>query len=165
MNKFVALMILAALAAASGCASTEEKQAFMDAQLRALEMQKPLLYLKAKPGESIELKGVEELAVYAPLGGGNGGGLVQQHKSEWAPVAREGLGLLGMLGGIYYGGEAAVRLADVVGKNAGTHIAGSFNNAGAQSPINYYVGQGGAPNQGVSDRHDSVDDHRTETKE
>ncbi|MCA1988141.1 MAG: hypothetical protein LDL07_03210 [Desulfarculus sp.] len=156
---WLALGLLGAML--SGCATAEEKAAYLNAQLAALDKQKPILYFKARPGESIELKGVEELAVYSPLGGGNGG-LIRQHQNEWAPVAREGLGILGMAAGIYYGGEAAVKLADTVGRNAGTHITGSFNNGGSQSPINYYVGQGGAPSQGVSDRHDSTDDHRTQ---
>ncbi|MCA1987618.1 MAG: hypothetical protein LDL07_00530 [Desulfarculus sp.] len=153
------------LLAVSGCATSEEKTAFLNAQLEALKMQKPLLELRAKAGEQIELRGVESLAVYAPLGGGNGGGLVRQHQNEWAPVAREGLGILGVVGGIYFAGEKAVQLADVVGRNAGTHITGSFNNTGGQSPISYYVGQGGAPSQGVSDSHDSTDDHSSQVGE
>ncbi|MCA1988701.1 MAG: hypothetical protein LDL07_06080 [Desulfarculus sp.] len=149
-------LLLAILAA--GCASGEEKAAYLNAQLEALRLQKPILELRAQPGQQIELKGVEALLVHAPLGGG-GGGLVRQHQNEWAPVAREGLGILGVVGGIYFAGEKAVQLAETVGKSAGTHISGSFNNQGAQSPISYYVGPGGAPSQGVSDRHDSTDDH------
>jgi hypothetical protein len=143
--------------ALSGCATAEEKQAYMNAQLDALKLQKPLLLLRAKSGESIELRGVEELAVHAPVNAQNG--LIRQHQSEWAPVLREGLGIIGTVGGIYYGGQAAVQLADSIGRSAGTHINGSFNPSGPQSPINYYVGQGGSPGQTVSDRHDSVDDH------
>ncbi|MFH1061104.1 MAG: hypothetical protein V1797_20775 [Pseudomonadota bacterium] len=153
------LALLALLAVlAVGCASSEEKNAYLNAQLEALKLQKPLLYLKAKPGEQITLGGLEELAVYQPLGAG-GGSLIRQHQNEWAPVAREGLGIIGTVGGIYYGGQVAVQLADSIGRTAGTHITGSFNNQGPQSPINYYVGQNGAPAQNVSDRHDAVDDH------
>jgi len=159
-RRVIMVCLAGAAILAAGCASTEEKQAYIDAQLKALSQQKPLLELRAKPGEAIELKGVEALLVHAPVGGGNG--LIRQHQNEWAPVLREGLGLAGMVAGIYYGGEAAVRLADTVGRNAGTHITGSFNNQGAQSPINYYVGQGGSPSQGVSDRHDTTDNHSTE---
>lgn len=152
-------LILATAALAAGCATAEEKQAYLSAQLDALKLQRPLLRLKAKPGEQITLTGVEELSVYQPLGGAGGAGLIRQHQSEWAPVAREGLGIIGTVGGIYYGGQVAVKLADSIGRSAGTHITGAFNNAGAQSPINYYVGQNGAPSQNVSDRHDAVDDH------
>lgn len=150
-------LLMAALLTA-GCASSEEKTAYLNAQLEALKLQKPILELRAKPGESIELKGVEALLVHAPLGGG-AGGQIRQHQNEWAPVAREGLGILGVVGGIYFAGEKAVQLAEVVGKNAGTQITGSFNNSGGQSPVSFYAGQGGAPSQGVSDRHDSTDDH------
>ncbi|MCA1905929.1 MAG: hypothetical protein LDL11_04985 [Desulfarculus sp.] len=156
--RLVPWLLMATLLTA-GCASGEEKAAYLNAQLEALRLQKPLLELRAKPGEQIELKGVEALLVHAPLGGGSGGGLVRQHQNEWAPVAREGLGILGVVGGIYFAGEKAVQLAETVGKSAGTHISGGFNNSGGQSPVSYYVGQGGAPSQGVSDRHDSVDDH------
>ncbi len=158
MRNTAILWLLAAVLAA-GCASSEEKTAYLNAQLEALKLQKPILELRAKAGESIELKGVEALLVHAPLDGGNGGGLVRPHQNEWAPVAREGLGILGVVGGIYFAGEKAVQLAEVVGRNAGAQITGSFNNSGGQSPISYYVGQGGAPSQGVSDRHDSSDDH------
>ena len=95
---WLALGLLGAML--SGCATAEEKAAYLNAQLAALDKQKPILYFKARPGESIELKGVEELAVYSPLGGGNGG-LIRQHQNEWAPVAREGLGILGMAAGGY----------------------------------------------------------------
>ncbi|MFZ5586956.1 MAG: hypothetical protein ACOZHQ_13630 [Thermodesulfobacteriota bacterium] len=153
-------LILAMLAMpAAGCASAEEKNAYLNAQLEALKLQKPILLLKARPGEQITLAGVEELSVHQPLGGAGGAGLIRQHQSEWAPVAREGLGLIATVGGIYYGGQVAVQLADSIGRSAGAHISGSFNNAGAQSPLSYYVGQNGAPAQNVSDRHDSVDDH------
>lgn len=157
-TRLIWLMLALTALLAAGCASTEEKNAYLNAQLEALKLQKPLLYLKAKPGEQITLGGLEELAVYQPLGAG-GGSLIRQHQNEWAPVAREGLGIIGTVGGIYYGGQVAVQLADSIGRSAGAHITGSFNNSGPQSPINYYVGQGGAPAQHVSDRHDAVDDH------
>jgi|GEM_PF-2765161 len=151
-------LLMAALLTA-GCASGEEKAAYLNAQLEALKLQKPILELRAQPGQQIELKGVEALLVHAPLGGGNGNGLVRQHQNEWAPVAREGLGILGVVGGIYFAGEKAVQLAETVGKSAGTQISGSFNNSGGQSPVSFYAGQGGAPSQVISDRHDSTDDH------
>ena len=155
MRRTTTFLLLAALLAA-GCAGNEEKTAFLSAQLEAMKLQKPLLELRARPGEQIELRGVEALIIHAPQAGAAS---IKPLQSEWAPVAREGLGILGVVGGIYFAGEKAVQLAEVVGRSAGTHITGSFNNSGGQSPINYYVGQGGSPSQGVSDRHDSVDDH------
>lgn len=98
MKKALTILIPALLA---GCASTDYKQ-YIAAQEKANEMaikeQKPLVEITAQPGQSI-----------TGLAGPN----------EWVGVFSQGLGVLGTLGGIHYGGKAAVGLASEV-RQAGT---------------------------------------------
>lgn len=111
-------MIIAGLAVTvlAGCATPSADIARMhyDAQSRAAD--RPLVQMVALPGESIELKGVAQFSVYAPTGG-NGG--VTQYREAHHPA----WGLLGdalRIGApIYLGGQAAIGLADVVGRRVG----------------------------------------------
>ncbi len=146
--KSPSLMLLAALALfLAGCAGDSDKQAYLNAQISALEKQKPLWELEAQEGQNIELKGVKKIAVYAQ---GGGAGQIRALSSDWAPVVREGLGLLGMVGGIYFGGEQAVKLVEAVGKSAGAQISGSFNASGSQSTAGFVSGAGGVSNSASS---------------
>lgn len=136
----VAMVMLSVLAfSLAGCAADGDMQAYLKAQLDALDRQKPLVMLEAQPGQTMELKGVKSLVVYAPNGGV---GQIRPLESQWAPVWREALRVAGVVGGIYYGGQALSNLAEAMGKNAGTHISGSFNPSGAQSSAGYSAGGG-----------------------
>lgn len=141
------LLALALSLPAVGCASRQEKLDYYNAQVAARQMAKPLLYLKAKPGEEIVLKGVEEMAVYSPHHEG-----IPQYRDEWANVAVNGVGVLGTVAGIYLGGQVAVDLATAVGQSAGTHISNSFNPSGAQSAAGY--SGSGTVTPTITDRHD-----------
>jgi hypothetical protein len=120
-----------------GCAGDSDMQAYLKAQLDALDRQKPLVMLEAQPGQTMELKGVKSLVVYAPNGNAS---QIRPLESQWAPVWREALRVAGVVGGIYYGGQALTNLAEAMGKNAGAHISGSFNTSGNQSPVGYNTG-------------------------
>lgn len=123
----VILAALAALALAGGCIGSGDREAYYQAQLAAIQAQKPLLELEAHEGQMIELRGVKRLVVSAPP---SGGGQIQPLKDEWANVAINGVGVLGMAAGIYVAGEAAVSLADTVGKHAGHSLTVSGAGAG-----------------------------------
>ncbi|WP_449246448.1 hypothetical protein [Desulfarculus baarsii] len=151
MARLKTLALLLAVGLLAGCASFEEKQAYYNANVEMAKAQRPLLLLRAKPGEQITLAGVEELAVYAPGGGG-----VAQYRDESIAAAKDAAGLIGTVAGIYFGGEAAVALVDAVGRHAGTQITGSLNGSG-QSPIIYAPGNStGDTTVTPSDRHDTT---------
>ena len=157
-KKALAFIVLVCLALAAGCASMEEKKAYYDANVQMAKLQKPLFLMKAKPGQHIELKGVEELAIYAP---GQKG--VEQYKDEAIQAARDAAGVIGAIAGIYVGGEAAVRLVDAAGKAAGTRITDSFNGGSGQSNVTWAPGNStgdsnvNIPSDSHDDNHDSHD--------
>ncbi len=156
------LIILLVLPVLTGCATMEEKKAYYDANVQMAKLQKPLLLIRAKQGQHIELKGVEELAVYAP---GEKG--VAQYRDEAIAAARDAAGVIGAIAGIYVGGEAAVRLVDAAGKAAGTHISGSFNGGSGQSSVNWAPGNstGDTSISTPSDSHDDNSDNHDEIVE
>lgn len=147
------LIILVALTMLAGCATMEEKKAYYDANVQMAKLKKPLLLMKAKPGEQIVLKGVEELAVYAP---GEKG--VAQYRDEAIAAARDAAGVIGAIAGVYVGGEAAVRLVEAAGRAAGTRIEGSFNGGSGQSSVNWAPGNS-TGDTGISVPSDSHDDN------
>ncbi len=108
------------------------------AQLEAMDKRKPIFELKAKPGEKITLGGVESLIVW----GDGANTSLAPYQDPWAPVVREGLGILGMGASLYLSGTQVVELADAVGRNAGTHISGGISSDG-QSGLIYAPGAGG----------------------
>lgn len=116
MLKLTLLFVFAALAA--GCSTTGDYKAYLQAQAeanrQAAEGQKPLVELTAQPGQPIT--GLSSLKVYPPTAAP----VIQQSRpNEWAGVVGQGLGVLGTLGGIHYGGKAAVGLASEI-RQAGT---------------------------------------------
>ena len=121
MKRIIVLVVLAGLVMGSlaGCAGKEEQTAYMQAQLQALALQKPLLEIEGFKDQPIVFK---KLTVYAP-----GQGQIQQYVDPWANVATNALGVLGAVGGIWVGGDAAVRLADTVGKHASAVYTHSYN--------------------------------------
>lgn len=111
------LILLAALVVA-GCATDKDYAAYLAAQSaenqRAMANQKPLVKITAQPG--VPITGLESVEVYAPTSAP----VVQQARAnEWAGVAQTALGVVGTVAGIRAAGQAAVGLADSVGR-AGT---------------------------------------------
>lgn len=153
IKKALAFIVLVCLALAAGCATMEEKKAYYDANVQMAKLQKPLLLMKAKPGEHIELKGVEELAVYAP---GQRG--VTQYKDEAIQAAKDAAGVIGAIAGVYVGGEAAVRLVEAAGRAAGNQFDNSFNGGSGQSSVNWAPGNS-TGDTGISVPSDSHDDN------
>ena len=99
-------------------------------QLEAKRLDRAILVLEARAGQTIELKGVKRLEVW----GNNGSaGSIKVYESQWAKMWREWGGIAGMLGGIYLGGQVAVDLADTVGKHAGhnTTVGGDYTRDGS----------------------------------
>lgn len=111
---FSVLILMSSLA---GCASPGYKeylQAQSDANRQALEAQKPLIRITAQPGQQIT--GLQSLEVYTPQ---QMPVIQQARENEWARVLGQGLGVVGQVGSIYYGGKAAASLASEI-RQAGT---------------------------------------------
>jgi len=115
----------------AGCASPGYKDyltAQADANRHALEGQKPLVKLVAQPGQPIT--GLASLEVYAP----QSAPVIQQSRpNEWATVMQTGFSVLGTLGGIKLGGDAAIGLAGEI-RQAGTHGYSYIQNPLTQPP-------------------------------
>lgn len=112
---FIGVTVLGLVGCASG-PSTEVAREHYETQRAA--MQRPLVQMVAQPGETITLGGVAQFSVYAPLGVGGSSG-VQMYREAHHP----GWSLLGdalrIAAPIYLGGQAAIGLADVVGRRVG----------------------------------------------
>lgn len=163
MKQFAILSIFTLLLPVlPGCATMEEKKAYYDANVQMAKLQKPLFLMRAKAGQNIELKGVEEIAIYAP---GEKG--VTQYRDESIAAARDAAGVIGAIAGIYVGGEAAVRLVDAAGRAAGTQISNSFNGGSGQSSVNWAPGNstGDTSISVPSDSHDDNSDSHDEIAE
>jgi hypothetical protein len=108
------LLILPFLAA---CATSPEYTSYLQAQQeankQAIEHQKPLVRLTAHPGQTIT--GLQSLEVYTPTAAPV---FQQSRPNEWAAVVQTGLGVVGTLGGIKLGGDAAIGLAGEMRKGA-----------------------------------------------
>jgi hypothetical protein len=130
------IVTLVAFALIAGCADnrwrTQEAQAYYQSQQQLAATRKPLFELKAQPGQTITLQGVESLTVndpreqkVAPL---------PEHRSQ---VLDTVLGVTKIAAGVYglkVAADGVVNLADKVGKNGGDHsvttITGSYNTQG-----------------------------------
>lgn len=114
-NLAITLLITIFLA---GCTASGDYKQYLqaqgDANRVATESQKPLVRLTAQPGQAIT--GLSSLEVFMPTVMP----VVQQARpSEWAGVLGQGISVLGSVAGIHAAGQAAVGLADSVGR-AGT---------------------------------------------
>lgn len=74
MKKIFLIGAVAALAIMAGCASTDHKTASeqhykAQAEFRAANPQKPILSIEAMDGQTLEIKGLKKLEVYAGAGG------------------------------------------------------------------------------------------------
>lgn len=113
------LLILAATLALAGCATDKNYQAYLTAQdganRQAQTEQKPLVRLTAQPGQAIT--GLQSLEVYTPAAAS----VIQQARpNEWAGVVGQALNVVGTVAGIRAAGQAAVGLADSVGRSSTT---------------------------------------------
>jgi hypothetical protein len=108
---------LAALAILTGCAtSADHARAYYDAQAAAQANQRPLIRMEAHNGQDIVLAGVKRFEVYAPAG--NSQSLTQYreaHHPAWDILGQT----LRIAAPIYFAGEAAIGLADSVGRSVG----------------------------------------------
>ena len=112
-----AILLSSLVALLTGCASGDYGtyvKAQSDANRLAVDGQKPLVRLTAQPGQPIT--GLASLEVYAPT---TAPVIQQSRPSEWAGVLGQGLSIIGTVAGIKAAGDAAVGLADSVGR-AGT---------------------------------------------
>lgn len=121
-----ALALLAAIALA-GCASDKDYQTYIAAQqaanTQAAQDQKPLVRLTAQPGQTIT--GLASLEVFTP----QAAPVIQQaQQSGWIGVAHAAVSGSAMVLGGYVAGQAAVGLADSVGR------AGTAGYAHVQAP-------------------------------
>lgn len=103
----------------SGCATSGDYQQYIQAQADAnrlaIESQKPLVRLTAQPGQVIT--GLASVEVYAPAPIPV---IHQARPNEWAGVVGQGLSIIGTVAGIKAAGDAAVNLAESVGKSSTT---------------------------------------------
>ena len=157
MNKTILYTIIAITLAATttGCATKNDArmaEAHYEAQAKSND--KPLVMMRAQPGETIMLSGVEEFAVYSPDRSVNQ--FRVQHHPLWG-IAGDVLGVatpLAVMG--HYGN----RIADTVGTYAGDNISGSYNTAIDESISN--EGRMGSPDDYSIDnsgRMESPDDY------
>lgn len=141
----VAFLLLSTLMA--GCASTESYGRYLAAQAQAtqaaIKAQKPLLKITAQSGQAIT--GLASIEVYGQAALPT---FQQERPNEWAAVAQSGLQMLGVVGGVIAGGNAAEDLTNAVGKAA---------NHGYQ-----YIQAPGPITTTVIDNH-AIDSHNTDS--
>jgi hypothetical protein len=130
------LTVLVVLALMTGCADNrwraQEASQFYQSQQQLAQTRKPLFELKAQPGQTITLSGVESLTVNDP----------REAKVEALPEHRSqvldtvlGIAKIGAeVYGVKEAADGVVKLAGVVGANGGNHsvtnITGSYNTQG-----------------------------------
>ena len=109
MNRTI---LAAAVVFLSGCASNSDAiRAHYEAQAAAHS--RPLVELEAQDGQTITLHGVRRFVVNAP------GGEVQQYREQHHPAWSIVSDAIRIGAPIYLGGQAAIGLADVVGRRVG----------------------------------------------
>lgn len=124
------LVTILAISFFSGCASLngENKEIarmhYQAQQALAAKEERPLLMIKAKDGESINMQGVEEFAVYAPSSKTNS---VTQYKAQYHPGWDLANKAVSVALPLYVSGKMAVDLAEAVGKSAGNNYTNSYN--------------------------------------
>ena len=109
------LIVVSAMLMLAGCASSGDYKQYVAAQQEAnrlaTDAQKPLVRLTAQPGQAIT--GLASLEVYTPTAAP----VIQQARpNEWVGVLGQGLGIIGTVASLKVSGDAAIGLADSVGK-------------------------------------------------
>lgn len=95
-----ALIVLAGcMALMAGCAGADY-QKYLEAQTELIKAgQKPILVIKAQPGQQIS--GLESIEVNAPSSGGAGVANLQPPRNEWAGIVRDvGVAAIGGYAGV-----------------------------------------------------------------
>jgi hypothetical protein len=115
------LIILLAALALTGCAtSADHARAYYEAQAAAQAAERPLLRMEAREGETIMLAGVKKLEVWSPSSGALPlAPYREQHHPVWDLLGQT----LRIAAPIYFAGEAAIGLADSVGRSVGVVAA------------------------------------------
>ena len=149
------IVFLIALVFLSGCATKNDaRMAEAHYEAQAQSNDKPLVMMRAQPGETIMLSGVEEFAVYSPDRTVNQ--FRTQHHPLWG-ILGDTLHVAAPLGLM---GHYSVRLADTVGSYSGDNISGSYNTDTDESISN--EGRMGSPDDYSIDnsgRMESPDDN------
>lgn len=108
----------------AGCATTDldkNYEKYLDTQAKlASKPQQPLLRIKAQPGATVQMSGVDEFVVYAPETN-TAATQVQQYaapRNDTAEVIKAAFGVVGTVGSIYAVGNATKNLATAVGSSA-----------------------------------------------
>lgn len=105
---------------------------FTQDQVELEKARPPILRMKAKPGESIEMKGVESLEVYA-----NSNAQLKQFIAAWERVIINGMPLIAMVAQGFIQADMAVKIAETVGATA-ANAGGKIYNITTQDggPVN-----------------------------
>lgn len=137
------ISLIISIAALAGCASTGDYQAYLAAQQAANETQQPRPILLLEGYENQPITGLKRVEVNLP---GHAPVIQQARPNEWAAVVGQGLGVIGTIGGIWAGGEAAKGLAGAVGNAAGRGY--QYIQAPAAAQPNYIINGTGVIGQG-----------------
>lgn len=110
------ILLLTPVVLLAGCATSLDPnyKAFLEYKMAA--PQKPIMELRAQPGQTVELRGVEALVVYS--NDNQQGQVMQRQPNEWAGVWSKAIGVLGTYLGITAAGQATVDLANAVGNHS-----------------------------------------------
>ena len=138
-----------------GCATKNDaRMAEAHYQAQAQANDKPLVVMRAQPGETIMLSGVEEFAVYSP------DRAVNQFRVQHHPIWGITGDILGVATPLAVMGHYGNRIADTVGSYSGDNISGSYNTDIDESISN--EGRMGSPDDYSIDnsgRMESPDDY------
>lgn len=136
MNTIRLIAVCTIIVLLAGCADNRwrsaEAQAYYQSQQQLAQNRKPLFELKAQPGQTITLSGVESLTVNDPREVHVNA--LPEHRSQALDVLMGIAKIGGEVYGLKLATDGVVNLADAVGKNGGDHsitnIDGSYNTQG-----------------------------------
>ena len=148
------IAIALSLALLTGCATTTldpNYQAYIEAQKVQMSKDKmPIMRIKAFPGQSITLSGVEEFSVYSQEGT-NQQTAAQQYqppRNDAVEIAKSFLGVAGVIGGTMAGGWAAKGIVNATG--AAANHGYQFIQAPAVPQANMTIGGSGVIGAGTA---------------
>jgi len=136
MNIARFLLVCSALVLLAGCTENrwraQEAQSYYTSQQQLAATRKPLFELKAQPGQTIQLSGIESLTVNDPRE--QKVDALPEHRNQLLDSAVKVLSIAAPLVGAKIAADGVTNLVDVVGKNGGDHsvtnITGSYNSQG-----------------------------------
>lgn len=138
MIKYLFPLLLAGCATPALDANYAE---YLKAQREVATADRPLLRIKAQPGATVRLEGVDEFVVYAPNSNANQVATYQTPRNDAVELAKTALGVVGTVGGIVAAGSAAKGLATAVG-SAANHGYQYIQAPGAQNLGTGVLGSG-----------------------